>query len=168
MQYLDINVMQYLNTFFSLVPPVIMASPVSTTELLSPARLTLSCSADSLPLPIIAWLRTFDDRSETIFNTSSVLERGRNIFVMNSFLTAVNAMSMLSVDSTTAIDSGNYTCIATNRLGSSVSENFDVAVYGKSILDKVNSHPLWLTIIFEFEDVEKTDMLMFPHCFNPW
>ena len=157
--------MLYLDIFFPLVPPVITASPVSTTELLSPAALTLSCSADALPLPIIAWLRTLDGGSETIFNTSSVLERGRNIFVLNSFLTAVNGTSMLSVDTTTAVDSGNYTCIATNRLGSNVSENSDVAVYGKSILDKVYSHPLWLAIFF---NLKKTDMLMFPHCFNPW
>ena len=137
----NLNVMLYLDIFFSSVPPVITASPVSTTELLSPARLTLSCSADALPLPIIVWMRTLDDGSETIFNTSSVLEHGRNIFTMNSFITEVNAMSILSVDTTTAVDSGNYTCIAINRLGSNVSDNSDVAVYGKSIHDKENSLP---------------------------
>ena len=131
--------MLYLDIFFSLVPPVIIASSVSTIELLSPARLTLSCSVDALPLPRIAWMRILDDGSETIFNTSSFLERGRNIFIRNRFLTAVNVMSMLSVDTTTAVDSGNYTCIATNRLGSNVSEYSDVAVYGKSIHDKENN-----------------------------
>ena len=130
------------NAIFSLVPPVITASPVSTIELLSPVRLTLSCSVDALPLPIVVWMRTLDDGSETIFNTSSVLERGRNIFILNNFLTAVNVMSMLSVDTTTAVDSGNYTCIATNRLGSNVSENSDVAVYGKSIHNKENNPSL--------------------------
>ena len=142
MVYFDINVMLYLDIFFSSVPPVIIASPVSTIEILSPVRLTLSCSADALPLPIIAWMRTLDDGSDTIFNTSSVLERGRNIFIQNSFLTAVNVMSMLSVDTTTAVDSGNYTCIATNRLGSNVSENSDVAVYGKSTHDEENNPSL--------------------------
>ena len=134
--------MLYLYIFFSLVPPVITTSPVSTIQLLRPVRLTLSCSADALPLPIIVWMRTFDDDSETIFNISSVLERGRNIFIRNSFLTAVNVMSMLSVDTTTAVDSGNYTCIATNRLGSNVSEYSDVAIYGKSIHDKENNPSL--------------------------
>ena len=134
---------------------MITASPVSTIELLSPATLTLSCSADALPLPIIAWLRTLDGGSETIFNTSSVLERGRNIFVLNSFLTDINAMSMLSMDSTTAIDSGNYTCITTNRLGFNVSENSDVAVYGKSIHDKANTLSLWKTIFFNLKMLKK-------------
>ncbi len=100
-------------------------------NILSPMSLTLTCSADGLPQPIIAWVRTLDDGTDRIFNTSSVLENGRNILISNSNPSSLNTSSSFSVTTTYATDSANYTCIATNRLGSDTSSESMVSVYGK-------------------------------------
>ncbi len=110
---------------------MVTISPMAMLNVLSPMSLTLACSADGLPQPIIAWVRTLDDGTERIFNTSSVLENGRNIRVSNNIPFSLNISSTFSVTTTFATDSANYTCIATNRLGSDSSSKFMVSVYGK-------------------------------------
>ncbi len=115
------------------VPPVVTNSPMAMLNKLSPMSLTLTCSADGLPQPIIAWVRTLDDGTDRIFNTSSVLENGRNILVSNSNPSSLNTSSTFSVTTTFATDSANYTCIATNRLGSDTSNKSMVSVFGKII-----------------------------------
>ena len=134
-----LNLIQFVPALLSLVPPVITASPVSTVELLSPARLNLSCSADALPMPIFAWMKTLDDGSETFFNISNTFGNGKSITIMDISISDVNTVSDFSVNSTTAIDSGSYTCVAMNRLGSNVSMDSFVSVYGKFLYNNVIS-----------------------------
>ncbi len=110
---------------------MVTISPTAMLNVLSPMNLTLACSADGLPQPIIAWVRTLDDGTEIMFNTSSVLENGRNIRVSNNIPFSLTTSSTLSVTNTIATDSANYTCIATNRLGSDTSNKSMVSVYGK-------------------------------------
>ena len=117
--------------YIYLVVPIILESPVDTINLLSPDELILNCSAVALPLPIIAWIRMPLEGPDKVFNSSSVLDGGRNIILSTATLSDTNAASSFTVNNTFATDSANYTCIATNRLGSDVSRDSMVSVYGK-------------------------------------
>ena len=117
--------------YIYLVVPIILESPVETINLLSPDELILNCSAVALPLPIIAWIRIPLEGPDKVFNSSSVLDGGRNIILSTATLSDTNATSTFTVNNTFATDSANYTCMATNRLGSDVSRDSMVSVYGK-------------------------------------
>jgi len=117
---------------FFLVSPAIAEHPMSTIYLLSPAPVILNCSVDALPLPVITWIRTPKEGNSRIFNSSSVLDDGRNLALSTTTISPTSVTSTFRVETTVATDSStNYTCIATNRLGSDLSREFVVSVYGK-------------------------------------
>ena len=116
--------------FHFLVQPGIIISPSNTVQLLSPSQLSLNCSAGGLPLASIYWIRTLSDGSLTIFNVSGVLEDGRDVIIANTPSSA-NIFSVFSTCSTLATDTANYTCRASNRLGTDDSTPSVVSVFGK-------------------------------------
>ena len=116
--------------FHFLVQPGIIISPSNTVELLSSSQLSLNCSAGGLPLASIYWIRTLSDGSLTIFNVSGVLEDRRDVIIANTPSSA-NIFSVFSISSTLATDTANYTCRASNRLGTDDSTPSVVSVFGK-------------------------------------
>ena len=129
------KIVQFLVCVFFVVvvltdPPSITASPASTIQILNKVMLNLSCLAEALPYPTIFWLKTLSDGSHVVFNTSSIAEKGRNFTLAYTSISVSKVMSTLSVDTSQVDDTGNYSCIATNRLGSSSSNISMVSVYG--------------------------------------
>ena len=116
--------------FHCLVQPGIIISPSNTVQLLSPSQLSLNCSAGGLPLASIYWIRTLSDGSLTLLNVSGVLEDGRDVITINTPSSA-NIFSVFSITSTLATDTANYTCRASNRLGTYDSTPSVVSVFGK-------------------------------------
>ena len=116
--------------FHFLVQPGIIISPSNTVQLLSPSQLSLNCSAGGLPLASIYWIKTLSDDSLTIFNVSGVLEDRRDVIITNTPSSA-NIFSVFSISSTLATDTANYTCRASNRLGTDDSTPSVVSIFGK-------------------------------------
>ena len=116
--------------FHFLVQPGIIISPSNAVQLLSPSQLSLNCSAGGLPLASIYWITTLSDGSLTVFNVSGVLEDGRDVIITNTPSTA-NIFSVFSISSTLATDTANYTCRASNRLGTDDSTPSVVSIFGK-------------------------------------
>ena len=117
---------------FIAVAPSITVAPVSTVQLLAPASLSLTCTADGLPLPTITWVKTLSDGSERGYNMSSTdVGDGRSFIVINSS-SATTMMSVFVIDSTVVLDTANYSCRASNALGTTDSSFSSVFVYGES------------------------------------
>ena len=115
--------------FNFLVQPGIIISPSNAVQLLSPSQLSLNCSAGGLPLASIYWIGTLSDGS-SVFNVSGVLEDGRDVIITNTPSSA-NIFSVFSISSTLATDTANYTCRASNRLGTDDSTPSVVSIFGK-------------------------------------
>ena len=101
-------------------------------QALSPHSVTLSCSAEGLPVPSFYWIRILNDGTETMFNSSNIIIQGQ-MFSISSFPEGTTVTSNFNISRTFAIDSGTYVCMAKNRLGNS-SANSTVTVYGKTKL----------------------------------
>ena len=78
----------------------------------------------------ITWIRTLSDYSMTVFNTSGMLEDGRDFRITNTQSTN-SVFSVFSISSTLATDTANYTCRASNRLGTDDSTPSVVSAFGK-------------------------------------
>ena len=115
-------------------PPSITASPASTIQILNTATFNLFCSADGQPYPSIVWLRNLSNGSHAVFKTSSIAENGRSFTLSYNSTSASEVMSTFSVDTSLVVDTGSYSCIATNRLGSSSSNISTVSIYGAWIV----------------------------------
>ena len=111
------------------VPPSITASPERIVELLSPATLFLTCSADGLPLPNLSWSRTLSNGSEMVFSMTSTTEGKRNFTIYTNSNSTVQ--STIVLEHTLAKDTANYSCRAINRLGDNMSRVSSVSIYGK-------------------------------------
>ena len=116
--------------FHFLVQPGIIISPSIAVQLLSRSQLSLNCSAGGLPLASIYWIRTLSDGSLTIFNVSGVLEDRRDVIITNT-PSSTNIFSVFSISSTLATDTANYTCRASNRLGTDDSTPSVLSIFGK-------------------------------------
>ena len=110
-------------------PPSITASPASPVQILNTAMFNLSCSADGQPYPTIVWVRSVSVGLHSVFNKSSIAENRRNFTLSYSSISATIVMSTFSVYTSMIDDTGNYSCIAENRLGSSSSNISMVSIY---------------------------------------
>ena len=82
--------------------------------------ITFTCSATAVPVPLITWSRlTYNNKSEQL-----TISRG-NVVVEGNMLTLDNVQYYQ--------DTGNYSCMATNRQGISSTTIF-LTVIGKFIL----------------------------------
>ena len=146
-------VSQYI--FSLLDPPSITASPASTVQILTSAMFNLSCSAEGQPYPTIVWLRTLSDGSHTVYNTSSISQNGRSFILSYNSISASKVMSIFSVDTSLISDTGNYSCTATNRLGSSSSNISMVSVYSMlhMLIDVLDNNLIFqYCCFFKFRD----------------
>ena len=106
----------------------------SSTELLRPAALSLNCVAHGVPAPTLTWIRTFSNGSETDFSMDTADIDGRTLTITNNSPSGGNNMTVESnftINSTIIQDTANYSCRATNTLGSENSSIAQVLIYGK-------------------------------------
>ena len=125
---MDMEIFCFVKCLF-LVPPTNLSPLNAEVQVLSPDSVTLSCSADSLPVPSFIWDRILNDGTMTMFNSSNIIVKGQ-MFSISIFPEGGAVTSNFTISRTFAIDSGTYVCMAKNRLGNS-SANSTVAVYGK-------------------------------------
>lgn len=95
--------------------------------LVSPATLSLSCTAQGNPLPTISWMVESRESLLTLYFDNNVTDRLRIVF--NEDLEKLSVISIFSVNSTRVTGSGNYSCKAMNRFGVSMSATSSVYIY---------------------------------------
>ena len=111
---------------FSTVLPIITTPPANLT-VIQLNSINLTCGASGVPTPDITWWRTWSNGSST-----QLVSDGQNISIKTSS-SARNTASTLTIQSAQPSDAGNYTCTATNVVGS-VSTTVNIFVQGKGIL----------------------------------
>ena len=130
-------------SFLFLDAPIIDTDPNNTSLILSPQSLSLTCSFEGFPLPSISWIRSRNDGSFTVFNMGTTEEDGRTLTISSSSMSNT-VTSNLTITSTHVIDTANYMCMATNRLGSENSTSSMVFIYGKKQYFYSNKMELYL------------------------
>ena len=117
-------VLDYSLLIFSLLqldPPSIITAPVGV-EAVYEERVELNCTAEGLPMPTIMWLvEPYGGGSAVDIVTPTDITQEGNTTHTTSFLTLLNV---------NPIDTANYTCTASNRLGNDTEKAF-VEVLGE-------------------------------------
>ena len=103
--------------------PYIILPPVSQ-DVLQNTFISLLCNASGVPTPDITWWKTWSNGSSML-----VLEDQRIVIMTTSEMN--NVTSELIIEQAQPSDAGNYTCTATNVVGS-VSATANVFVQGKT------------------------------------
>ncbi len=104
----------------------------------------------------ITWLRNVSGSVMTMYTESSKLEDGRDFEITTNQIPSNRIFSTFSITSTLATDSGNYTCRASNRLGTADSTQSMVSVFGMFLLCMYN-----LAVILLHGETNITDLLTF-------
>ena len=105
------------------VSVTLVSSPMDV-DVLSPAPAILNCTATGEPTPQFTWTKVFPngttvERSDTMSNIAiSTATSGENI------------TSTLTINTTNAFDTANYSCNAGNMFGSVTSSEAEVTVFG--------------------------------------
>ncbi len=100
-------------------------SPSTMVLALSPQSVTLSCTAEGLPLPTFIWNKGRNDNIELMFNSSITTLNSKNYSISTSM-----GVSNFTIAPTSAIDSGIYSCVAMNQLGQDTG-SVSLTVYGE-------------------------------------
>ena len=95
---------------------------------IGPTKVDLRCRADGVPIPTFSWIKTLQNGSVFVYSMSS-----GNLNISEE-LDGLNQTSTLTIEPTSALDSANYSCRATNGFGQRESEQTEVIVFGE-ILD---------------------------------
>ena len=112
---------------FHVVIPAIIVDPASIVQVLRPAPVTLTCTAEGLPLPTVTWFRTLNNGSEIEFSS---VGSGSFTFTNSSNAMAMTVQSNFMINPTVVLDTANYSCMASNTLGNVGSSLSSVSVYG--------------------------------------
>lgn len=101
------------------IPDVTSPSPPSQS-LQAGDDLVLYCSYDGLPLPVVQWLHNGD-----------TIKRG-DVDILNTDSSS-SGFSRLWLRDVQQVDGGTYSCVVSNKLGSS-EINFDTSIKSKNII----------------------------------
>ncbi len=112
-------------SLYFLVPPTNTMSPSTTLQALSPQSATLSCTAEGLPLPTFIWNRVRDSNIEVTFNLSTTTHNSKTYSISTSM-----GASNFTIAPTSAVNSGTYSCVAMNRLGT-YAGSVSLTLYGE-------------------------------------
>jgi hypothetical protein len=93
---------------------------------LAPDAAVLYCQADGEPVPDITWIRELNNGS----GVELISEGNINVMITEQ-VSGLNKTSVLTIQSTSIQDSGDYKCRAENELSSVLSETYHVIVYSK-------------------------------------
>jgi len=107
-----------------LIDPPSITSPPAAVQAVERDNVTLSCTAEGRPLPNITWLvEPYSGGApvEIERDSGATEQRNKSAHQTTGFLTLQNVRP---------IDTGNYTCNTSNRLGSNTSKAL-VEVLGK-------------------------------------
>ena len=98
----------------------IHVNPMDIT-VLAPDVAELRCQADGQPIPQIVWIRDLDNQFTMTADNIDITET----------IDGLNKTSTLTIQSTTAEDTANYSCRAQNLVNSVTSMEAQVTVFGK-------------------------------------
>ena len=96
-------------------------------DVLLPAPAILNCTATGEPTPQFTWTIVFPNGT-----TVEVSESTSNIDI-SATISGENITSTLTIGSTDAFDTANYSCTAENTFGSVTSSEAEVTVFGKKL-----------------------------------
>ena len=119
--------------FLSVVSVTLLGDPMDV-DVLSPAPAVLNCTATGEPTPQFTWTKVFPNGS-----TVEVSESMSNITISTT-LSGENVTSTLTIGSTDAFDTANYSCTAENTFGSMTSSEAEVTVFGKILNFSLDIH----------------------------
>ena len=90
--------------------------------MISPQQVSLSCNATGKPRPVISWFRNDNELLSNRLSDGGVPVIITNSIIGNCSITDPPSQcvssSTLQILNTRAVDSGEYTCVATNEAGS--------------------------------------------------
>ena len=119
---------QKLNCFCSnlsyTVSVTLLASPVDV-DVLSPGPAILNCTATGEPTPQFTWNKVFPNGT-----TVEVSDSMSNIGISTT-LSGEDITSTLTISTTSAFDTANYSCTAENIFHNASSSQAAVTVFGK-------------------------------------
>ena len=96
----------------------------SGVSVLAPSSATLMCTARGEPPPDIVWAKEVNG-DETVYNSS------QSRFSITTVQSTATSTSTLTINTTEALDTANYSCVAENRFGSARSQQAEVTVFGE-------------------------------------
>ena len=96
-------------------------------DVLSPGPAVLDCTATGEPTPQFTWTKVFPNGT-----TVEVSDSMSNIAISTT-LSGENVTSTLTIESTNAFDTANYSCTAENAFGPVTSSEAEVTVFGKKL-----------------------------------
>ena len=96
-------------------------------DVLSPAPAVLSCTATGEPTPYFTWTKVF------LNGTTVEVSESMSIITISTTLSGENITSTLTIGSTDAFDTANYSCTAQNTFGPVTSSEAEVTVFGKVV-----------------------------------
>ena len=118
--------MHSLLYFVILVSVTLLASPMDV-DVLSPGPAILNCTATGEPTPQFTWNKVFPNGT-----TVEVSDSMSNIGISTT-LSGENITSTLTISTTSAFDTANYSCTAENMFGPVASSEVQVTVFGKAV-----------------------------------
>ena len=120
------NIIAHFIEFSSIVSVTLLREPMDV-DVLSPAPAVLNCTATGEPTPQFTWTKVFPNGT-----TVEVPESMSNITI-STILSGENVTSTLTIGSTDAFDTANYSCTAENTFGPVTSSEAEVTVFGKVV-----------------------------------
>ena len=122
MLYVSKDIKFYITFYlFYIVAPVITQPPLDKI-LTANKNANISCTATGKPQAVISWLRNNNE----IISNNSLSDGGVSVIITNSTIGNCSitdppsqcvSSSTLQILNTRAVDSGEYTCLATNEAG---------------------------------------------------
>ena len=126
-----------------IVPPNVTL-PLTNTTVTSGEDVYFTCTATGKPRAVISWLRS----NNKVISNNSLSDGGVPVIITNSIMgnctitdppSQCVSSSRLQILNTRAVDSGEYTCVATNVAGSDRT-SATLIVNGNYLLDLVLSN----------------------------
>ena len=107
------------------VSVTLVARPMDV-DILSPAPAVLNCTATGEPTPQFTWTKVFPN------GTTVELSDSMSNIAISTTTSGENITSTLTINTTNAFDTANYSCTAGNMFGSVTSSEAQVTVFGKT------------------------------------
>ena len=104
---------------------VLVARPMDV-DVVSPAPAVLNCTATGEPTPQFTWTKVFPN------GTTAEVSDSMSNTAISTTTSGENITSTLTINTTNAFDTANYSCTAGNIFGSVTSSEAQVTVFGKT------------------------------------
>ncbi len=111
--------------------------PESSIQVQYSTRLSLSCTAQGLPLPVITWLQQLSNGSQIQYFSNNVTNS--QIVITETASGSDSLMSTFVVNSASINSAGIYKCQGQNMIGVAQSSNSVVGILGKQQISLIST-----------------------------